>query len=38
MGEPFRNEVPDMLPKGLLGLGGPMNEADGLLADCGLRS
>jgi len=27
-----------MLPKGLLGRGGPMIEADGLLADCGLRS
>jgi hypothetical protein len=27
-----------MLPKGLLGRGGPMIDADGLFADCGLRS
>ena len=27
-----------MLPKGLLGRGAPMIEADGLFADCGLRS
>jgi hypothetical protein len=38
IGDPFRNEAPDMLPKGLLGRGGPMSDADGLLADCGLRS
>ena len=38
MGDPFRNEFPDMLPKGLLGFGGPMIDAEGLLADCGRRS
>lgn len=38
MGDPLRNEVPDMLPNGLLGRGGPIKEADGLFADCGLRS
>jgi hypothetical protein len=39
MGEPFLNEFPLMLAKGLLGRGGPMRvDADGLLADCGLRS
>jgi len=36
IGDPFRNEL--MLPKGLLGLGGPMIGADGLFADCGRRS
>lgn len=37
MGDPFRNEM-FILPKGLLGLGGPMMEADGLFADLGRRS
>ena len=38
IGEPFRSD-PDILPKGLLTRGKPMTaDADGLLADCGLRS
>jgi hypothetical protein len=37
IGEPFRND--DMLPKGLLTRGNPISaDAEGLLADCGLRS
>lgn len=39
LGEPFRNELPDMLPKGLPNRGGPISdEAEGLLADWGRRS
>ena len=38
IGDPFRKEFPDMLPKGLLGLGGPRIETEGLFADCGRRS
>lgn len=32
IGDPLRIVI-DMLPKGLLGLGGPILDADGLLAD-----
>ena len=31
--DPFRNEFEFMLPKGLVGRGGPVIDADGLLAD-----
>ena len=33
IGDPLRMAFEFMLPKGLLGLGGPMMEADGLFAD-----
>jgi hypothetical protein len=39
LGDPFRNELPDMLPKALPSRGGPIrDEAEGLLADWGRRS
>jgi hypothetical protein len=33
IGEPFLIMLPDMLGNGCFGLGGPMIEAEGLLAD-----
>lgn len=33
IGDPFRIEFELMLPNGLLGLGGPIFDANGLLAD-----
>lgn len=38
IGEPFLRQLEFMLPNGLLSRGGPMREAEGLLADCGRRS
>jgi len=38
IGDPFRNELLFILPKGLLGRGGPIIDTGGLFADCGLRS
>jgi hypothetical protein len=38
IGDPLVLEVPFMLPNGLVALGGPMIDTDGLLADCGRRS